>query len=70
MKLADNNIKIIGKNRIPKDFPSDKMVVPTQVKFRSIDGITIHSTMFEKEDNVDNKPAIFIYMVGLQDKCY
>jgi len=63
MRLADNNIKIIGKNRIPKDFPSDKMVVPTQVKFRSIDGITIHSTMFEKEDNVDNKPAI-IYIHG------
>ena len=63
MRLADNNIKIIGENRVPKDFPSDKMVVPTQVKFRSIDGITIHSTMFEKDDNVDNKPAI-IYIHG------
>ena len=63
MGLTNNNIKILAEDRIPNDFPSDKMVVPTQVKFRSLDGIQIHATMFEKDDNFDKKPAI-IYIHG------
>ncbi len=63
MNLENGNINVLAEERIPNDFPLDKMVIPKQIKFKSIDGVLIHATKFEKEDGNDNKPAI-IYIHG------
>ena len=63
MNLENGNINVLAEERIPNDFPLDKMVIPKQVKFKSIDGVSIHATKFEKEDGNNNKPAI-IYIHG------
>ena len=36
MNLEDGNINVLAEERIPNDFPLDKMVIPKQVKFKSI----------------------------------
>ena len=63
LDLGTNEKKILAQNRIPDDFPSEKMVIPTQIKFKSTDGIQVYATKFEKNDNKKNKPAI-IYIHG------
>ena len=63
INLEKSSKKILSQDRIPNDFPSKKMVVPTQIKFNSLDGIQIHATKFEKNDGKKNKPAV-IYIHG------
>ncbi|MDG2342668.1 MAG: prolyl oligopeptidase family serine peptidase [Cytophagales bacterium] len=63
MNLKTNEKKILFQDRIPTDFPLDKMVTPTQIKFKSLDSIEVHATKFEKDDNKKNKPAV-IYIHG------
>ena len=63
MNLKTRKNKILSLDKIPNDFPSDKMVVPTQVVFNSIDGLSIHATKFEKKEGKQKKPAI-IYIHG------
>ena len=63
LDLGTNKKKILAQDRIPKDFPLEKMVIPTQIKFKSTDGIEVYATKFEKNDNKKNKPAI-IYIHG------
>ena len=50
LNLNNNKIKLLSEDRIPNDFPSDKMVIPTQIKFKSTDGIEVYATKFEKKD--------------------
>ena len=63
LNLNSNDIKLLSEDRIPEDFPSDKMVIPSQVKFKSIDGVEVYATKFERDDNKKNKPAV-IYIHG------
>ena len=63
MNLEKNSKKILSQNRIPNDFPSKNMVIPTQIKFNSLDGLEIHATKFEKNDGKKNKPAV-VYIHG------
>lgn len=63
LNLNKRKSKILSLDRIPDDFPLDKMVVPTQIKFSSTDGLLIHATMFEKKNSNMKKPAI-IYIHG------
>ena len=63
LNLNNDKIKLLSEDRIPNDFPSDKMVIPTQIKFKSTDGIEVYATKFEKKDNKKNKPAV-IYIHG------
>ena len=63
LNLKSNEIKLLSEDRIPENFPSDKMVIPSQVKFKSTDGVQVYATKFEKDDNKKNKPAV-IYIHG------
>jgi len=47
MKEGDKEIKLIGANLIPADFPLDKLVTPKQVVFTSADGVVVHAQLFE-----------------------
>jgi len=63
MNLSTGKTTWIGEDRIPSNFPTNDLVVPTQVVFESIDGTPIHATMFRKDNSDSEKPAI-IYIHG------
>jgi len=63
MNLSNRKTKILAKELIPEDFPTKKLVVPSQVIFEAPDGTPIHATMFQKSGGTKRKPAI-IYVHG------
>jgi dipeptidyl aminopeptidase/acylaminoacyl peptidase len=48
----------IGADRIPRDFPTDQLVIPRQVVFKSPDGVEVHGQVFEKSGGASKKPAV------------
>lgn len=53
----------LASDHIPAEFPSNEMVAPKQVVFKSPDGLEIHAQWFEKPTRALNKPAV-IYIHG------
>jgi dipeptidyl aminopeptidase/acylaminoacyl peptidase len=45
-RVAIQGREMIARNALPSDFPSDKLVEPQQVTFRSEDGLEIHGQLF------------------------
>lgn len=63
LDLSDGKTKWIAENVMPADFPAEKLVVPTQVIFASLDGTPVHATLFDRDGGKTRKPAI-IYIHG------
>jgi dipeptidyl aminopeptidase/acylaminoacyl peptidase len=63
LNKSDNTLINVSTNLIPKGFPSDKLVTPTQVIFNAPDGTPIHGTLFDNGASSGPKPAI-IYIHG------
>jgi len=59
----DNNIRLLGNDKIPADFPSTRLVTPIPVTFTAPDGITVHATLFQPPGGAAKKPAI-VYVHG------
>jgi dipeptidyl aminopeptidase/acylaminoacyl peptidase len=60
--LRGNKLDMIAKQALPGDFPSDKLVTPKQVIFKSEDGWTIHGQLFEPKNASGKLPAlVFIH---------
>ena len=61
------DVRLIGSDRIPSDFPAAQLVTPRKVVFRSADGLEIHGQLFESASTAlargPKKPAI-IYVHG------
>lgn len=57
------NMKLLGTNLIPADFPQNKLVTPKQVIFKSADGLMVHADLFEPADDAAKHPAI-VYLHG------
>ncbi len=66
MKLEGKVQKLLAESVIPEDFPVENLVVPTQVIFKSPDGLTVHGQLFEKEGGPTQKPAILFVHGGPQ----
>jgi len=56
--------RLLAEDKIPADFPTDHLVTPTQVKFESPDGLTIHAQMFERQGGPAQKPAVIFVHGG------
>jgi dipeptidyl aminopeptidase/acylaminoacyl peptidase len=56
-------VKVLGMDRIPKEFPSGQLVMPRQVVVKSPDGLNIHCQLFEAPGGPAKKPAV-IYIHG------
>ena len=63
INLENGVKKLLSEDRIPNNFPLKNMIIPTQVKFNSLDGTKVHATKFEKNDGKKNKAAV-IYIHG------
>jgi len=62
-QVANGKRELVTKNALPKDFPTDQLVVPKQVIFKSEDGFTIHGQLFVPKGQSKPGPAL-IYMHG------
>ena len=61
--IAHNGTKLNG-DQIPKDFPTESLVTPKLVSFRSPDGLQIQGTLFEPRGGAKKKPAIIFVHGG------
>ena len=57
-ELTANGRKMLAADFLPKDFPSDQLVVPQQVIFDSTDGFKIHGQLFLPKDGGAKHPAL------------
>ena len=62
-RLATNETKLVGADRLPADFPTGALVTPKQVVFTADDGVRVHGQLFEANGGPARKPAI-IYIHG------
>lgn len=63
MNADGKNLRLLGENSIPKDFPTSQLVTPKQVVVIAPDGLKIHCQLFETADNKGKKPAV-VYVHG------
>ncbi|HEY3929338.1 MAG TPA: prolyl oligopeptidase family serine peptidase [Candidatus Koribacter sp.] len=57
-QLTAKGREMIAADLLPKDFPSDQLVVPQQVIFDSTDGFKIHGQLFLPKDGHAKHPAL------------
>ncbi len=61
--LKNGNVKLLGEQLMPANFPVSKMIIPKQVIYYSPDGTKVHAQLFEPPGNASKKPAI-VYCHG------
>jgi dipeptidyl aminopeptidase/acylaminoacyl peptidase len=61
---GDRKITLLGADRIPADFPKDKLITPKAVTFLSADGLTIHADLFLPPGGTAKKAAIIFVHGG------
>jgi dipeptidyl aminopeptidase/acylaminoacyl peptidase len=60
--LTTSGRKMIAASALPKDFPSDQLVEPQTVTFKSEDGLEIHGQLFVPRNHAQSAPAlIFVH---------
>src|SRR5436190_21395197 len=56
--------KLIADDRMPRDFPTQKLITPKQVIFKSPDGLNIHAELFEQQVGLALKKPAIVYVHG------
>jgi dipeptidyl aminopeptidase/acylaminoacyl peptidase len=60
--LTEKGREMIAASALPKDFPSDQLIEPQIVTFRSEDGLEIHGQLFVPRNHAASAPAlIFVH---------
>jgi dipeptidyl aminopeptidase/acylaminoacyl peptidase len=60
--LTTSGRKMIAAGALPKDFPSDQLVEPQTVTFKSEDGLEIHGQLFVPRNHAQSAPGlIFVH---------
>ena len=63
ISFSGGNLRTIGADRMPSDFPTAQLVTPELVSFRASDGIEVHGQLFKPAGNNARKPAV-VYIHG------
>jgi dipeptidyl aminopeptidase/acylaminoacyl peptidase len=63
MPASGGKSTTLAEDRVPRDFPTAQLVVPTKVVFKAPDGVEIHGQLFEATGGAAKKPAI-VYVHG------
>jgi dipeptidyl aminopeptidase/acylaminoacyl peptidase len=65
MSINGGTPRALGAERMPADFPADKLVTPELVSFRASDGVEAHGQLFKPANNAGQtrKPAV-VYIHG------
>jgi dipeptidyl aminopeptidase/acylaminoacyl peptidase len=61
--LTASGRQMIAASALPKDFPSEQLVEPQTVTFKSEDGLEIHGQLFVPRNHAASAPAV-IYVHG------
>jgi dipeptidyl aminopeptidase/acylaminoacyl peptidase len=56
--------QMLAESALPKDFPSEQLVTPQQVIFKSEDGITLHGQLFVPKNSEGKKLPALVFMHG------
>ena len=62
-RIGDGRREMIAREELPSDFPSNQLVTPKQVIFKSADGLEIHGQLFVPRGVSGQAPAL-VYMHG------
>ena len=61
-RLTEKGRQMIAASALPKDFPSDQLIEPQTVTFKSEDGLEIHGQLFVPRNHAASAPAlIFVH---------
>ena len=55
---------LLAEDRIPKDFPTNELVVPASVTFTASDGVTVYAQVFDRPGGTAKKPAVIFVHGG------
>jgi dipeptidyl aminopeptidase/acylaminoacyl peptidase len=56
--------KVLCTDRIPADFPQNKLVTPTQVIFKAADGVMVHADLFMPPPGTTARKPAIVYVHG------
>lgn len=59
--LENGSQHALDESLLPSDFPSSQLVTPSEVAFRSRDGLTIHGQLFEPKSGGKHPGVIFVH---------
>ena len=62
--INGTDARVINVDQMPKDFPTEQLVVPQPVTFKAADGLTIHGQLFQGPESSAAKPAIIFVHGG------
>jgi dipeptidyl aminopeptidase/acylaminoacyl peptidase len=60
---AGGTPSVLAADRVPADFPANRLVTPKAVTFRASDGLIVHAQLFEAPGSGMRRPAV-IYVHG------
>jgi dipeptidyl aminopeptidase/acylaminoacyl peptidase len=63
-RLTEKGREMIAASALPKDFPSDQLVEPQTVTFKSEDGLEIHGQLFVPRNHTQSAPAVIFVHGG------
>ena len=63
LSIDGKSKRLLGEDRIPRDFPMDKLITPKPVVITAPDGVQVHCQLFESKDFRGQKPAV-VYVHG------
>ncbi len=64
MPLEGGALRLIGEDRIPRDFPTARLVVPRPVTYRAPDGVEVHAQLFDAQPNAGGRRPAVVYVHG------
>jgi len=56
--------KVLCTDKIPADFPQNKLVTPTQVIFKAADGVMVHAELFLPPPSTPSRKPAIVYVHG------
>ncbi len=63
ISVDGGNKRLLAEDRIPRDFPTQKLIIPKQVVITAPDGVKVHCQLFESNEFRGKKPAV-VYVHG------
>ncbi len=64
MSFNSGKMELIGEELIPKNFPTDKMIIPEHVEFKAPDGQPIYGQLFRPKEISGKRPAVLFVHGG------
>jgi dipeptidyl aminopeptidase/acylaminoacyl peptidase len=61
MRSATKEIRVLGADRIPADFPARHLVVPRKVVYNAPDGVEVHAQLFDRGGGGRRPAIVFVH---------